>query len=167
MAALCTAVVFHATVQFPHLSLPRQPLSRSPSLYFTTVNAVHIAAFIGLWLILPLQSAVLPWTPLLSYLPPLDFPPLLLPRQPLSCLPYFSTVAAVHIAAFIGLWLILSLQSAVLPWTPLLSCLPSSSVPLHSSHAPPSWTPLTHCLSLSRLHSGNWLTLLESLHRTR
>jgi hypothetical protein len=43
----------------------------------------RIVAFIGLWLILPLQSAVLPWTPLLSYLPPVDFPPLPFPRQPL------------------------------------------------------------------------------------
>ena len=43
----------------------------------------RIVAFIGLWLILPLQSAVLSWTLLLSYLPPVDFPPLPFPRQPL------------------------------------------------------------------------------------
>ena len=57
VAATASAVVLRATAQFPPLPLPRQPLSRSPSLYFTTVAAVHIAAFIGLWLILPLQSA--------------------------------------------------------------------------------------------------------------
>ena len=68
VAATASAVVLRATAQFPPLPLPRQPLSRSPSLYFTTVAAVHIAAFIGLWLILPLQSAFNSWTPLLSYL---------------------------------------------------------------------------------------------------
>jgi len=57
VAATASAVVLRATAQFPPLPLPRQPLSRSPSLYFTTVAAVHIATFIGLWLILPLQSA--------------------------------------------------------------------------------------------------------------
>ena len=78
-----------------------------------------------------------------------------------------------RIVAFIGLWLILSLQSAVRPWTPLLSYLPSSSPPFLSSLAPfspplpPPRASLAHCLSLSPLNSGNWLTLQESLHRTR
>jgi len=68
-----------------------------------------------------LQSAILPWTPLLSYLPPLDFPPLRYRGKPLSHSPYFTTA----VAAFIGLWLIL----------PLLPYLPSSSPPLPSSYA--------------------------------